>query len=71
MLGAYATLTDVSSEEYGEGSFTKGIYVTIPFDLMLIHPTTTKGSIGWVPLTRDGGQMLSRKTALYSLTSLE
>ena len=71
MLGAYATLTDVSSEEYGEGSFTKGIYVTIPLDLMLIHPTTTKGSIGWVPLTRDGGQMLSRKTALYSLTSLE
>lgn len=71
MLGAYATLTDVSSEEYGEGSFTKGIYVIIPFDLMLIHPTTTKGSIGWVPLTRDGGQMLSRKTALYGLTSLD
>ncbi|WP_378007798.1 YjbH domain-containing protein [Aeromonas jandaei] len=70
MLGAYATLTNVSSEEYGEGSFTKGIYVTIPFDLMLLHPTTAKGSIGWVPLTRDGGQMLSRKTSLYTLTSL-
>nr|WGN91648.1 putative outer membrane lipoprotein [Aeromonas sobria] len=71
MLGAYATLTNVSSEEYGEGSFTKGIYVTIPFDLMLIHPTTTKGTIGWVPLTRDGGQMLSRKSALYGLTSID
>lgn len=70
MLGAYATLTNVSSEEYGEGSFTKGIYVTIPFDLMLIHPTTTKGTIGWVPLTRDGGQMLGRKNSLYSYTEL-
>ncbi|MCO4198580.1 YjbH domain-containing protein [Aeromonas hydrophila] len=71
MLGAYATLTNVSSEEYGEGSFTKGIYVTIPFDLMLIHPTTTKGTIGWVPLTRDGGQMLNRKNSLYGATELQ
>lgn len=70
VLGAFATFTDVSAEEYGEGSFTKGIYITIPFDLMLINPTTSKGTIGWVPLTRDGGQMLGRKTSLYHLTKL-
>ncbi|MFQ2011526.1 YjbH domain-containing protein [Aeromonas veronii] len=70
ILGGYATFTDVSADEYGEGSFTKGIYVTIPFDLMLLKPTTAKGSIGWVPLTRDGGQMLSRKNGLYGLTEL-
>lgn len=68
VMGAYATLTDVSADEYGEGSFTKGIYVTIPFDLMLIRPTTSKGTIGWVPLTRDGGQMLNRSQLLYDLT---
>lgn len=68
VMGAYATLTDVSADEYGEGSFTKGIYVTIPFDLMLIRPTTSKGTIGWVPLTRDGGQMLNRSQSLYELT---
>ncbi|UCM43839.1 YjbH domain-containing protein [Aeromonas dhakensis] len=68
VMGAYATLTDVSADEYGEGSFTKGIYVTIPFDLMLIRPTTSKGTIGWVPLTRDGGQMLNRSQSLYDLT---
>ncbi|MFQ2792565.1 YjbH domain-containing protein [Aeromonas caviae] len=68
VMGAYATLTDVSAEEYGEGSFTKGIYITIPFDLMLIRPTTSKGTIGWVPLTRDGGQMLSRSHTLYDMT---
>ncbi|HDI1212416.1 TPA: YjbH domain-containing protein [Aeromonas hydrophila] len=71
VLGGYATFTNVSAEEYGEGSFTKGIYVTIPFDLMLLKPTTAKGSIGWVPLTRDGGQMLSRKNGLYGLTELQ
>lgn len=69
ILGAYATLTDVSAEEYGEGSFTKGIYITLPFDLMLINPTTSTGTIEWVPLTRDGGQMLSRRYALYDLTT--
>ncbi|WP_265468225.1 YjbH domain-containing protein [Aeromonas salmonicida] len=71
ILGGYATFTNVSADEYGEGSFTKGIYVTIPFDLMLLKPTTAKGSIGWVPLTRDGGQMLSRKNGLYGLTELQ
>ncbi|MGL6350063.1 MAG: YjbH domain-containing protein [Aeromonas sp.] len=68
IVGAYASFTDVSSEEYGEGSFTKGIYVTIPFDLMLLKPTTAKGTVRWVPLTRDGGQMLNRKHGLYGMT---
>lgn len=68
VMGVYATMSDVSADEYGEGSFTKGIYVTIPFDLMLIRPTTSKGTIGWVPLTRDGGQMLNRSQSLYDLT---
>ncbi len=69
IMGAYATLTDVSAEEYGEGSFTKGIYITIPFDLILIHATTSQGTVDWVPLTRDGGQMLNRSKSLYDLTT--
>ena len=32
MLGAYATKTDVSAEEFGEGSFDKGIF----FQFLLI-----------------------------------
>lgn len=71
VLGGYATFTNVSADEYGEGSFTKGIYITIPFDLMLLKPTTAKGTVGWVPLTRDGGQMLSRRNGLYDLTELQ
>jgi hypothetical protein len=68
VVGAFATFTDVSGDEYGEGSFNKGIYFTIPFDLLLSQPTTRTGSISWIPLTRDGGQMVGRRYSLYTLT---
>ncbi|NPE61308.1 hypothetical protein HLB26_20930, partial [Dickeya dadantii] len=34
-------------------------------------PTTRHGSIGWVPLTRDGGQMLDRRDVLYNMVGRE
>lgn len=68
VAGAFATKTDVSSSEYGEGSFTKGFYISVPFDLLLSEPTVKRGAVGWVPLTRDGGQMLQRRTSLYGVT---
>lgn len=68
IVGAFATFTDVTADEYGEGSFTKGLYFTIPFDLLLSQPTTRTGSIAWIPLTRDGGQMVGRRYSLYTLT---
>lgn len=68
VAGAFATFTNVSANEYGEGSFTKGFYITIPFDLLLVKPTTGTGSVNWIPLTRDGGQMLARQYGLYTLT---
>lgn len=68
--GFFATFTNVSAEEYGEGSFTKGLYITIPFDLMMFKSTIDSGTISWVPLTRDGGQMLARKYGLYSQSSV-
>ena len=68
ILGAYAALTDVSSEQYGEGSFTKGFYISIPFDLFSIRPATGRGKLPWVPISRDGGQMLNRPSMLYNMT---
>ncbi|WP_423807609.1 YjbH domain-containing protein [Photobacterium damselae] len=68
IAGAFATITDMSTEEYGEGSYTKGFYISIPFDLMTVRPSTERASISWMPLTRDGGQMLNRKYSLYGLT---
>jgi len=67
-MGAYATKTNVSTQQFGEGSFDKGIYVSIPFDLMLPRSTRANASFVWDPLIRDGGAMLSRRYGLYSLT---
>ncbi len=68
IVGAQVTKTDLSAEEYGEGSFNKGFYISIPFDLMTANPTTRRGSLAWSPLTRDGGQALSRKHQLIGLS---
>lgn len=68
-MGAYATKTNISSEEFGEGSFDKGIYFSIPFDLVLPRSTRSRATLMWQPLIRDGGSMLARKYSLYSLTS--
>ncbi len=68
VMGAYAAITDVSSEQYGEGSFTKGFYISIPFDLFSITPATGRGKLPWIPISRDGGQMLNRPSMLYNMT---
>ncbi|WP_058640423.1 YjbH domain-containing protein [Pseudacidovorax intermedius] len=67
-LGAYATKTNVSAAQFGEGSFDKGIYLSIPLDALL--PRSSRSLIGfnWSPLTRDGGARLGRAVSLYDLT---
>ena len=69
IVGAYASFTNVSSEEYGEGSFTKGFYLTIPFDLFSLKPSKGSGKIPWIPISRDGGQALNRPIELYGVTN--
>lgn len=68
VMGAFAAITDVSSEEYGEGTFTKGFYISIPFDLFSIKPATGRGKLPWIPISRDGGQMLNRPSMLIGIT---
>ncbi|MGR5094938.1 YjbH domain-containing protein [Vibrio maritimus] len=68
IAGAYASFTNLSSEEFGEGSFTKGFYVSIPFDIMTVKPSANRANFNWQPITRDGGQMLGRKYELFSVT---
>jgi hypothetical protein len=70
IVGAYATFTNLSAKEYGEGSYTKGIYLSIPFDLITIRPSTQRAKLSWTPLTRDGGQKLARSPSLFSLTDV-
>ncbi|MBV1838991.1 YjbH domain-containing protein [Photobacterium ganghwense] len=68
IAGAFAAFTDLSSEEFGEGSFNKGFYISIPFDVMTVKPSTNRATISWLPLSRDGGQMLNRKYQLFNVT---
>lgn len=68
-MGAYATFTNVSAQQFGEGSFDKGIYISIPFDLMLPSSHTSSANILWQPLLRDGGARLNKRYNLYDLTS--
>ncbi|PKM19404.1 MAG: YjbH domain-containing protein [Gammaproteobacteria bacterium HGW-Gammaproteobacteria-15] len=68
IVGAYAAITNVSSAEYGEGSFTKGFYLSIPFDLFSLRPATGRGRLPWIPIARDGGQSLNRPNTLINAT---
>jgi hypothetical protein len=64
-LGAFATFTDVPFSEFGEGSFDKGIILTIPFDWVLPFETRSEYSTVIRPLNRDGGQRLLIANRLY------
>lgn len=68
IVGAFANITNVSSADYGEGSFTKGVFINIPFDLLSVVPNRKRLDVGWVPLSRDGGQALHRRASLYGVT---
>ncbi|MNM51325.1 hypothetical protein D3C81_623830 [compost metagenome] len=67
-FGGWVTLTTATKEEYGEGSFDKGIYISIPFDELMSVSTMRRANIVWAPLTRDGGARLNRSYSLHSMT---
>lgn len=66
-LGAFATFTDVPFSEFGEGSFDKGLILTIPLNWTL--PFETRSTISTIvrPVTRDGGQRLIVSNRLYPI----
>ncbi|WP_026068643.1 YjbH domain-containing protein [Halomonas smyrnensis] len=66
-IGAWATFTD-AGDSYGEGSFDKAFYVTVPLDAFFVRSSRSSATIAWQPLTRDGGARLGRRYALYPLT---
>lgn len=69
-MGAFATRTNVSAVDFGEGSFDKGIYVTIPFSAFFTKTIPGDAVFLWRPLTRDGGAKLNRGLFLLSETEV-
>lgn len=64
-VGAFATLTDASAEEFGEGSFDKGIRLSIPLNWVLGSPSRQTISETIRPLQRDGGARVDVEGRLY------
>ena len=67
-MGAFFSLTDISEEEFGEGSFDKGFYFWIPVELF--SNRYLKRTFGWglKPITRDGAQSLIYSHPLWGVT---
>lgn len=64
-VGAYATFTDVPFDDFGEGSFDKGIRLTIPLDWALGNATRGTTDVSLSSLSRDGGARLNVDGRLY------
>ena len=63
-VGGYATLTDVPFNTFGEGSFDKAIYISIPIDWLTSTPTQAQRILTIRPITRDGGANLASARSL-------
>lgn len=59
-FGIFASSTDVTADQYGEGSFDKGIYFNIPIYGNFIN-------YAWRPLTKDPAAKLTRRQTLHNL----
>lgn len=64
-VSAYATKTDISEEEFGEGSFDKGVAISIPFSWVAGTPTKRRAETDIRSLLRDGGAQLDVQGRLY------
>ena len=64
-VGAFASKTDVSAAEFGEGSFDKGLRFTIPLDWMLGRPHRGTQTAVVRPIQRDGAQRVDVPGRLY------
>ncbi|RMD46502.1 MAG: YjbH domain-containing protein, partial [Alphaproteobacteria bacterium] len=64
-VGAFVTLTNVSPQQFGEGSFDKGIVFWIPASWAVAQPVPKVGHGVLRPITRDGGARLDLQGRLY------
>lgn len=66
-VGAYFTLTDMPFDEFGEGSFDKGIRITVPTDFFFENASRRTVSTKLASLSRDGGAKLEIDDRLYDI----
>jgi len=66
-LGVFASKTNLSAEEFGEGSFDKGFYISVPTKLFFSDFRSGNISFGLHPLTKDGAALLNQHNSLMSI----
>ena len=67
LIGGYVTQTDLSYEDFGDGSYNKGVRISIPQDFFDGNPK--RGTYGTTIRTRsgDGGAQLNVSGRLYGI----
>ena len=64
-IGGFVTKTNVSAEDFGEGSFDKGIRLSIPFEWAFGTPSRGASNAELRSLSRDGGARLEVDGRLF------
>lgn len=67
-MGAFFSLTDISEQEFGEGSFDKGFYFHIPMEIFFDKYSKGYTGFGLKPLTRDGAALINHAYHLWGVT---
>jgi len=67
-MGVWFSKTDISAEEFGEGSFDKGFYFNVRIDSFFTKYNRGYTGFGLRPLTRDGAAKLAPGHNLYGVT---
>ena len=65
-VSAYVTRTDVSTEDFGRGSYGKGVNLSMPLRWGLPYETKSEASINLGSISSDGGSRLRVSGRLYS-----
>ncbi|MDA9023522.1 YjbH domain-containing protein [Gammaproteobacteria bacterium] len=66
--GIFFSRTDISKEEFGEGSFDKGFYFHLPIDIFFDKHSKGAAGFGLRPVTRDGAALLVHSHDLWGVT---
>lgn len=68
-IGAFATRTDASAADFGEGSYDKGIFFRLPLAIVWPRETGIAAEQRISSLTGDGGQRLAIRNRLHEIVS--
>ena len=67
-MGIFFSKTDISEQEFGEGSFDKGFYFNIPIQSLLGTYQRGLTPFGLRPIQRDGAAVVNHQFRLWGTT---